>query len=195
MRNNKKGLSLLEMLGAIAILAILGLLSIPMMFTVGNNTRIKSATHTVKNLVEIARQNAIQNRNQITMTINVATNTITLSDGATNIEKIWSAPNLVDIMGVSRASYNGLSNSEVITFGINGSPTLSGTNDQIFIHVTSKGVQINGSDYDETSAYTNPVTFDNEERVKCHTVVINSINGSPMVFSYGFGDPWAETIL
>jgi len=197
---NKNGMTIIEILGAIMIIVILGLLSVPLVMNTSSKNRLDSSSESIKKIFELARQNSINNRDTHSVFVDIDSNQIHIEDSSGNmIDKIWSAPNFIDIADVSNSALsNTTSGTEQIDFFSSGSAEISGgaSGKDIYIHIIQKGELISGSAYDGASAVYSPA-FDNnlEERVKCFTVLINGGNGSTVTYQYGIGDPWVDTTI
>ena len=184
---------MLEILAVIAIIAILGLLSVPYIANTGNSVRLQGSSTSIFELCQIARDYAVNNRTTTTLTVDLDSNNIQVKEGANLLEKIWAAPARVDIVDISTAATNNVAGAINLDFQSNGQPTISGgTGNDVYIHLIISANQINGAAYDGTSDYT---AYNNEERVKCHTIKISGSTGLPVVMHYGLGDPWATSTL
>lgn len=193
------GLTLIEILGSIAVIVILGLFSIPLMKDGGNKVRLKSSLQAIKTYAEFAKQYATNKRASYDLKVNLDDNQVYIEDTATGtmVNKIWSAPSLVDIVDVSDA--NGTNNDsgiQSIHFLANGKIEFAGAQENdVFIHFMIKGTKINGGTYNATSNYTAGNPDDPKERVKCHTVLIEGTSAQAVPYNFGYGDPWDTDTL
>jgi len=87
----KKGFSLVEMIIVIAIIAIVSTIAVPSFNKYRHNANLKEAVRLIVADFQLAKQRAISQNTNFSVTLNPAANTYTIQGGTLNITKSISA--------------------------------------------------------------------------------------------------------
>lgn len=155
-RRRQRGMSLIELLVVVSVLAILAALGVPSYQQWVRNSRIRTASESLQNGLRIARSEAAQRGSNVRFELTSATNASwevcalngaanCEATGATTITSYTASEGAIGIeLGVATTQGNltsplslGIPANSGVTFGSLGRPTSYGTNDLARIDVSS----------------------------------------------------------